>query len=333
MNRTDRLLGILLELQARGELRAEDLAERFEVSVRSIYRDMQAISESGVPLLSTPGKGYRLMDGYFLPPLSFTEDEAALLMLGGEFIRGRVDSELQRSIDDALCKLTGILPADKRDALARWRRELLFPSVRESSNESTLVHVRRSIQQRQVVRLRYRAYRREQAEWRDVEPTSLVHLQGRWHVAGFCRLRQSLRIFRLDRIDQVELLDERFPLSERHNVDSCSRSLQGEFVEARIRFEPAVERWIRERQPFIFLREELDSLGPVYVYALRNEQELVNWLLSWGAAVEVMSPPSLRVLLAAEAQRIVERHSEATRSGQFHVHSPPPDMMLSGAPP
>ena len=67
MNRTDRLLGILLELQARGVLRAEDLARRFEVSLRTVYRDVQALSETGVPVVAIPGQGYRLMEGYFLP--------------------------------------------------------------------------------------------------------------------------------------------------------------------------------------------------------------------------------------------------------------------------
>ena len=78
MNRMDRLVGILLELQARGELRAGDLARTFEVSVRTIYRDVQALAETGVPVVATLGKGYRLMEGYFLPPLSFTGSEAVL---------------------------------------------------------------------------------------------------------------------------------------------------------------------------------------------------------------------------------------------------------------
>src|SRR5918998_5677893 len=97
MNRTDRLMAMLLEFQARREVRAEDLARRFEVSVRTVYRDVQALSEGGVPIAAMPGKGYRLLDGYFLPPLSFTGDEAALLALGGAFVRDRVDAGLRRA--------------------------------------------------------------------------------------------------------------------------------------------------------------------------------------------------------------------------------------------
>src|SRR5205823_6186115 len=110
VNRTDRLMGILLELQARQELRAEDLAATFEVSVRTIYRDVEALCETGVPVIATPGKGYRLMEGYFLPPLTFTADEAALLALGGELVRDRVDPLLKQAAEEALRKLASVLP-------------------------------------------------------------------------------------------------------------------------------------------------------------------------------------------------------------------------------
>src|SRR4051794_186348 len=123
MNRTDRLVAILLELQARGGLRAEDLAKRFEVSVRTIYRDLDALAEGGVPLVATPGKGYRLVEGYFLPPLAFTANEAALLVLGGEFVRRRIDADLQGPAGDALRKLSAVLPAERRAEVDRWRHE------------------------------------------------------------------------------------------------------------------------------------------------------------------------------------------------------------------
>src|SRR5437588_970923 len=86
MNRTDRLLAIILELQGKGWQRAEDLAETFETSKRTIYRDIQALGEAGVPVVSLPGRGYSLMKGYFLPPLSFTTDEATMLLLGSDLM-------------------------------------------------------------------------------------------------------------------------------------------------------------------------------------------------------------------------------------------------------
>jgi predicted DNA-binding transcriptional regulator YafY len=322
VNRTDRLVAVLLELQARGqdELRAEDLARRFEVSVRTIYRDLEALSESGVPLLATPGKGYRLMEGYFLPPLAFTATEAALLVLGGEFVRQRVDAELRGPAEDALRKLAAILPEDRRQSVDRWRRELLFPRPGQRPDPG-LARLRRAIQERRVVRLLYHAFRRAQPEAREVEPISLVYLGERWQLAGYCRLRRGPRLFRLDRIDQLEVLAERFPLDARHVVPAPSEGedWRTSAPEARLRFDPAVERWARERQPFVFLREEVDADGSsVFVYAIREEQQLLPWLLSWGTGVEVLHPPWLRARLAAEAQRIARHHL-------------PPDRLLSTA--
>src|SRR5216117_728482 len=84
MNRTDRLLAIVVALEARGRQRAVDLAELFETSPRTIYRDIEALSEAGVPVVAVPGQGYSLMEGYFLPPLTFTAEEAAVLLLGSD---------------------------------------------------------------------------------------------------------------------------------------------------------------------------------------------------------------------------------------------------------
>ncbi len=313
MNRTDRLVGILLELQAHGGLRAEDLAARFEVSVRTIYRDLDGLAEGGVPLVATPGQGYRLLEGYFLPPLAFTATEAALLALGGEFVRQRVDPELQRPAEDALQKLTAVLPADRRAAVARWRAEMLFPRM-GVGDDPRLSRLRSAIQERRVVRLMYHAFRRPEPALREVEPTSLVFFAEHWQLAGYCRLRQGPRMFRLDRIDHLNILAEQFTLGARHAMPDRTGDWKLDATHARVRFDPAVERWARERQPFTFVREEHDSVGPVFVYAVRQEHDLVLWLLSWGGAAEVLSPPALRARMAAEARAILRRHSAPDRT-------------------
>jgi predicted DNA-binding transcriptional regulator YafY len=322
MNRTDRLVAILLEMQARGELRAEDLAGHFEVSVRTIYRDLEALSEGGVPLIATPGKGYRLMEGYFLPPLTFTGTEAALLVLGVEFVRGRVDAELRRAADDALAKLTGVLPSERRAAVERWQREMLFPRS-DAGDEARLAQLRAAIQERRLLRLNYHAYRRAGAEWRDVEPTSLVYFGQTWHLAGYCRLRQAPRLFRLERIDRLELLGERFELGPRHEQAGPRDAWKASAVEARVRFEPTVERWVREGQPFTFIREEIDGSGSIFVYGMRDDADgLLAWLLGWGDAVTVLDPPELRARLVDVAQSLIERHRALPKA---------PDRLLSGA--
>jgi predicted DNA-binding transcriptional regulator YafY len=307
MNRTDRLLGILLELQARRAARAEDLAGVFEVSVRTIYRDVQALSETGVPIMATPGKGYALMPGYFLPPLAFTATEAGLLVIGGEFIRERVDADLRRAANDAPRKLVNVLPADRQSEIDRWRRDLMFLPTRLPTDER-LAHIRSAVEGRHVIRMRYHAHRRDEPEERDVEPITLIHMADVWHLAAWCRMRQAERLFRLDRIDHFEVLPEVFALAARHRLDPARRYPVEAHPEARVRFDASAERWARERQPFFFLREESSGGASLFVYSLRDERALVAWLLQWGAAAEVLEPASLRRRIADEARAIIARN-------------------------
>jgi len=309
MNRTDRLMGILLELQARGELRAEDLAATFEVSVRTVYRDLDALGETGVPIVATPGKGYHLMEGYFLPPVSFTADEAALLLLGGELVRDRVDPLLRQAAEDAIRKLAGVLPADRRAETERRRQGMVFASRGNRADDRRLVLARRAIDERRVVRLLYHALHRGQPEPRDVEPIRLVNLGDAWFLTGYCRLRQDARIFRLDRIDRLEVLDERYIPTARHAVGPPHERDLGSYPEARVRVDRDAIRWFRERQPDTLLREDREAGGLVFVYAVRDELQLLTWLLSWGSAIEVLAPDWLRTRLADEARAVTARHA------------------------
>lgn len=333
MNRTDRLMGILLEFQAHGERRAEDLARAFEVSVRTIYRDVEALCEAGVPVVATPGKGYKLLDGYFLPPLSFTAAEAALLLLGGEFVRTRLDPELRAEAATAQKKLAGVLPQEKRTDVARWLLELRFPAFGERAARASQALLRRAIRERHVVRLLYHAYLRPAPEQRDVEPVSLIYASGAWHLAAWCRLRRAPRLFRLDRIGRLEVLDERFTRGERHaTTGTPPPGSLDRFPEARVRFAAPALRWARERQPYLFLREETDATGgPICVYALRDERELLGWLLQWGAAAEVLEPPALRERLATEAEAILAQYRSGGQQNGFSNPPLAPAIRLSGA--
>ncbi|HLZ73256.1 MAG TPA: YafY family protein [Dehalococcoidia bacterium] len=332
MNRTDRLMGILLEFQAHGERRAEDLARAFEVSVRTVYRDVEALCEAGVPVVATPGKGYRLLDGYFLPPLSFTSTEAALLLLGGEYLRRRLDPELRAEAETALKKLAAVLPAEKRADVARWLQELCFPGFGERPARPSQALLRRAIRERRVVRLLYHAYLRPASEERDVEPVSLIYGAGAWHLAGWCRLRRAPRFFHLDRIDRLEVLEERFVRGGRHAaIGPESGDALSRFPEARVRFDAAALRWARERQPYLFLREEADLGGePVFVYALRDERELLGWLLQWGAAAEVLEPAALCERLATEARALLERYAPVEQQNILSEPPRAPATTLSG---
>ena len=114
MNRVDRLFGILLQLQQRRRVRAQDLAARFEVNERTIYRDISALCEVGVPIAALPGEGYELMEGYYLRPLVFTPDEAGALSLAAQMFLNQASGRIAATGQAALAKISAVLPETTR---------------------------------------------------------------------------------------------------------------------------------------------------------------------------------------------------------------------------
>src|SRR6266566_4616246 len=154
MNRTDRLLAIVLELQGRGRQRAEDLAATFETSKRTIYRDIQALGQAGVPLISLPGHGYSLMKGYFLPPLSFTTEEATMLLLGSDFMARNFDAQYRAAAESANRKIESVLPEALRDDVHYLQSNIRFIgtiTALEAREQETLQLLRRALLDRNTI--------------------------------------------------------------------------------------------------------------------------------------------------------------------------------------
>src|SRR5215207_8055557 len=164
MNRTDRLLAIVLELQAKKQVRAEDLADTFEVSKRTIYRDIMALDESGVPIVAIPGQGYSLDEGYFLPPLSFSTDEAIMLLLGSGMAAQHFDAQYRTAAQSARHKIMTVLSESLRREIGYLESSIQLIVVEKLSAPETLQLLRRAILQRRTVRFCYHArYRDEKA--------------------------------------------------------------------------------------------------------------------------------------------------------------------------
>ena len=310
MNRTDRLLAIVLELQAAGHRRAEDLAATFEVGKRTIYRDIQALCEAGVPVIATPGRGYSLLEGYFLPPLRFTPDEALMLLLGGDVMVQSFDAEYQSAAEAAGRKIAGALPEHLRDEVRALRKSIRFVAEGASERETgQLRQLRRALVGRHTVQFRYHARSGQLAggTWseRSADPLGLVNVAGTWHLVAFDHGRQARRNFRVERIDQLQVRADTFarPLGFTLQHDESERTLV-----ARALFSPAVADWVREAPSFFAVGEEQRPDGLLVTFHVRHERDLLGWLLGWGAHVRVLEPAALRTLLAEEAAQIIKNH-------------------------
>lgn len=315
MNRTDRLLAIVLELQGKGKRRAEDLAEVFETSKRTIYRDIQALCEAGVPLVSTPGRGYTLMEGYFLPPLSFSADEAVLLLLGGEVMGAHFDARYRAAAESAGRKIAAVLPERQRAEVRRLQSGFRFvagPRERAAQAEK-LEHLRTALADCRTVRFRYVRRHGEEGDGRETvreaDPYRLVSVRGAWYLTAYCHLRQGVRNFRLDRMDGIATLDSVFTPPAELPAQAGGWD-DGPGMIVRAHFDRDTARWVREALPFQTVGVEEGAEGLTLALRVRRDEELLQWLLGWGRHVRVLEPESVRRLVAAEAAALLRAHRE-----------------------
>lgn len=312
MNRTDRLLAIVLELQAKKLLRAEDLAATFEVTKRTIYRDVLALCEAGVPVVSLPRQGYSLVEGYFLPPLSFSADEALMLLLGSDFAAQNLDAQYRVAAQSANRKIEAVLPDNLRGEVDYLQHSIRFLVAANARGvPEALQHLRRAIIQRRTVRFeyyaRFSAEKSDDAQTREADPYALIHVFGNWLLVAYCHLRRDMRHFRLDRIDSLVVLDRQFIRPANFRVSPPRQDNRQLIV--RLLFDPEVIRWERETRSYFQVAEEECPDGLLVTLKVRREDEILQWLLGWGAHVRVLEPDSLREHLAEIAAQMLRYYT------------------------
>lgn len=261
---------------------------------------MAALSEMGVPLVSLPGEGYELMEGFYLSPLIFTPAEASALFLGAQMLLQQAAGSLSSSAEQALAKITAILPQTTHEQVQRLTEIIRFilPRDRFNLDDSRLILLQQAILEQRVLHIRYHSYSRDETTERDIEPYQLFYSNGVWYVTGYCRLRQDQRDFRLDRVDALKLLTDTF--TPRSSSPSTSQP-----IEIRVYFAAPTIRWVRERQHYAFVADiEESPSGVVMRYRVDTFSEITPWLLSWGAAAEVLAPAELREQIRQEAFKL-----------------------------
>ncbi len=226
MARLPRLLSLALFFSSRRRMRAEDAAEQFGVSVRTIYRDIAALEEAGFPIIGTPGDGYHLSSGAHLRPLAVTPEEAEALIIAAKVLLQDADDGLTTQLSSAMLKLEGALAPE---AIARVKRLDVTVRVPERREKGPLSTILDAVHHRRVLRLVYAGVRRQDTTEREVEPLGLVRTGPFWLMAAWCRLRSDVRVFRSDRILSTTVTGERFAPREGATMEEITRQyLAGE---------------------------------------------------------------------------------------------------------
>ena len=311
MNRTDRLVAMVLYLQGRRLVRAEDLARRFEVSLRTVYRDIAALGEGGVPISGEAGVGYTLVKGYHLPPVMLTTEEAGALLLGGEMVRRFTDDSLRAPSASALDKLRAVLPAEQRDEVERVARTTVVAacvradaSAEEPAQAAWLRPLRTAVARRRLARFAYRGREDAAPRVRTVEPLGIAFYGGRWYLVAWCRLRDALRHFRLDRIGDLRVEDEGFAPRADFDLSAhlAAQAEAGPSRPARVWFSDRAVARARDESYATLAEVARRDGGAEYALLTWSHEWLARWILSFADEAEALEPAELR----EETRRLAE---------------------------
>jgi predicted DNA-binding transcriptional regulator YafY len=305
MNRIDRLTAILIQLQTKRVVKAEEIANRFEISLRTVYRDVKALMEAGVPIGSEAGKGYFIVDGYHLPPVMFTQSEASALVLAGKLVEKMTDKSIRQQFESALFKIQSVLHDPEKDHLESlqshievWQR----PKTENEFPDHYLSDIQKAVVDKEVLKIQYFSSYSDENTTREVEPIGLFYYGEAWHLIAWCRLRNGYRDFRADRISDLKNTSSKFDARNlftlKEYMSTVARS-NHEMHQVVVIFDKTAARFIgnmRYNYGFVSEEEANGKVKMTFLTAYLNG--IARWLLMFGSEAEVESPLTVREKIA-----------------------------------
>ncbi|HET8840578.1 MAG TPA: YafY family protein [Ktedonobacteraceae bacterium] len=314
-----RLLTALDLLQSRSSVTATQLAERLSVETRSVRRYITMLQDMGIPIEAERGRygGYRLRPGFKLPPLMWTEGEALAVTLGLQAVQQLGLSQALPTIESALAKVERVLPPNLRERVQAMQEKIILDLHADGENDlqrdSYLMILSTAAHQGKRVRMRYQARQNEQNE-RNFDCYGLVYHNRRWYAIGYCHLRLSIRMFRLDRIQELEMLEEGF--TPPANFDSLAYAIQTiTNIPSRWLIEVLIQgklEHLRRRVPAEFATLEETPAGILLRAGDDDLQHAARFLINLDCPFRVLQPPEL-----LEALRQLARSILATIDNDF----------------
>ncbi len=298
MNRIDRLQAILTTLQSRRIVRAEDLAEKFEVSIRTIYRDVRALEVGGVPICAEAGIGYYIMKGYHLPPVMFTKEEARSLLMAGKILEKNSDKTTNQYFQEALTKVRAVLKDEIKEELDDLEQQIIVNpfSTQEQEYNPVLDLIKSALVQRYTITFDYYANTTGEFTQREVEPLGLCFYSEKWHLIAYCRLRNDYRDFRTDRIAKVQITKTAYKYSSHPSLKDYLEKLtqSTELYKVVIKIDHSIYRYLTNTKYMMgFINEIKEEDYYVMEFATASIDYFARWMLMLDSRVDILAPESL----------------------------------------
>jgi len=318
MNRLDRVSSILIMLQTKRYITADEIALRYGVSRRTIYRDLKTLEEAGVPIGAEPGKGYYLVDGYHLPPVMFTLDEAAALTIAGKMVEKFTDVSAKAGMQSALDKIRAVLPTAAKEFAATMDTDVeVFYSIPLQSSDypnSFLLQLNSALAGRNLVEIDYRSQgSHEPLNGRIIEPVAICFYSLSWHLIGWCRLRSNYRDFRIDRIKRLTVHQGTFKPREITSARQYFSHIRDSenTIEVIIRVDKSAISLLSSTKHYYGFMEEIVLDNQVEMVFVTNDLNYIGrWLMMFAEYIEVVSPDALLEFMRAKIILAGERISK-----------------------
>ncbi len=208
--RLSRLTAILTQLQSKRILTAREIAEKHNVSIRTVYRDIRTLENSGIPIVTEEGKGYSLTQGFNLPPIMFTEKEANALITAEQLILKNKDKSFAKEYQNAVSKIKSILRHSQKEKVEFLSERIVFRNNTENQKTSNyLMTIQSAITNSNLIEIEYISLQNESTK-RIIEPFALYSTQENWLLIAVCQLRNDFRVFRLDHIKELIVQNQHF---------------------------------------------------------------------------------------------------------------------------
>ncbi|HMR67235.1 MAG TPA: YafY family protein [Anaerolineae bacterium] len=318
VNTATRLITLVMLLQRRPNQNATQLAQELQVSVRTVQRYINMLDEMGIPVYAERGPhgGYALVRGYKMPPLVFTPEEAVAIYLGASLIEKIWGPLYGESARGALAKLDNVLPNEQRREALWARRSLLVSGLHQidpllSGPHLETMHT--ALREGRRVRLLYRGQHQPEPLQREVDPYLLIHHWGWQYCLGYCHLRQAIRAFRLDRVQELTLLDQPFEIPADFDLHAylADQPFPGSEIQVRLAFTPDVALVALDNQAYWDTLETQPDGSIIVTFTTPDLERAARIVLAHVAMAEVLAPTELRNLVYERAKAIAARYAPA----------------------
>ncbi|MGG7467803.1 helix-turn-helix transcriptional regulator [Chryseobacterium arthrosphaerae] len=310
LKKLDRVTAILTQLQSKPVVRAQDLAEKFDVSIRTIYRDVKTLENAGIPIVGEAGNGYSLMDGYKLPPIMFTKEEVLSFITAEKLMQKFSHQSLGNHYQAAMEKVRSVLRYSDKNLIQNIEKQIDVFTAHSSPGDSlknVIPIILESIAEKTQLNIEYQTVDGRMTN-RTIEAVGIFFEFNFWYIMAYCILRKDFRQFRVDRIQQISKTQTPF-LQEYGQINDYRKS-HGNKVKAKLLVDKKIMGHLVNSKKYYGLVEEVETEHGV---ELTFETEWMTdgfprWLITFADYATVLEPESLRTRLNELLVKMTERH-------------------------